>query len=306
MEIHYRRHLKKLNKISEINEKIKKKYGKKDIKLEYEKKIKEAIDNLKIKNNNNSIIDKTNKKTISILNTNKVYTNNENNQKEVQKDIIFQINNDLDRNYLFTQNLNNENNLIQKNDIINNTKSNNIKNINNNMNTLINFNNCSNKEQNVNIGNENQNIFGSLVIYPLNQELHQPDFLQQNKIDNLFNKESNYIDIDISNNITRPCSNTNLCMNKKPDNIFAKNEDLFSDDEDYSQGYNRKNISDNSYISDNSHLGFNHNYDFLDNKQDFKNEERINNYNYNFNEINEAKNSLKYQDNFEFLDKDYI
>ena len=305
MEIHYRRHLKKLNKNSEINEKIKKKYGIKDIQLEYENKIKEAIDNLKNKNNNYSIIEKNNKKLISVLNSNKVFINNDNDQ-HVQKDIIFQVNNDLDKNYLLIQNLHKENNLTQNNDIINNIKSDNIKHFNKNMNPLINYNNCSNKEQNVNIGNENHNIFGSLSIYPLNQELHQPYFFQQNKIDNLFNKESNYIDIDISNNITRPCSNTNLCRNKEPDNIFAKNEDLFSDDEDFSQGYNRKNISDNSYISNNTNLGFNQNYDFLENKQDFKNEERINNYKYNFTEINEAKNTLKYQEHYDFLDKDFI
>jgi hypothetical protein len=138
-----------------------------------------------------------------------------------------------------------------------------------------------------------------LAIYPLNQEFHQNDFFQQNKIDNLFNKERNYIDIDISNSITRPCSKSNLCMNKKPDNIFAKDEDLFSDEEDFSQGNNNyKNINDNSYMSDN--------YDFLDNKQNYKNEIGINNFNYNFNEINEANNSLKYQGQLEFLDKNYI
>ena len=301
MEIHYRRHLKKLNNNSEINEKIKKKYGIKNIELEYEKKIKEAIDNLKNKNNNYnySIIEKRYKKTI-----NKVFKINDN-SPNAQKDIIFQINNDLDKSYSLLQNANNEYNLTQNNDIINNSKSSNKTYFNNNMNSVINFNNSSSKEQNINIGNENH-IFGSLPIYSLNQELHHPDFFQQNKIDNLFNKESNYIDMDISNNITRPCSNTNLCMNKKPDNIFAKNEDLFSDDEDYSQSYNHKNISDNSYISDNTNIGFNHNYVFLDNKQDFKNEERINNYNYNFNEINEDKNPLKYQEHLEFLDKDYI
>ena len=155
------------------------------------------------------------------------------------------------------------------------------------------------KKNIVNIGNENQNFFDSLAIYPLNQEFHQNDFFQQNKIDNLFNKERNYIDIDISNSITRPCSKSNLCMNKKPDNIFAKDEDLFSDEEDFSQGNNNyKNINDNSYMSDN--------YDFLDNKQNYKNEIGINNFNYNFNEINEANNSLKYQGQLEFLDKNYI
>ena len=48
------------------------------------------------------------------------------------------------------------------------------------------------------------------------------------------------------------------------------------------------------------------NYDFLDNKQNYKNEIGINNFNYNFNEINEANNSLKYQGQLEFLDKNYI
>ena len=276
MEIHYRRHLKKLNK-NDINEKIKKKYGKKNIEVEYEKKVKEAIDNLKNKNkysNNISDIEK-NQNDFSIKNTKK----------------IFQINSDIDKYYLLNSNLNNECPLNQNNNIINN----NIK-----VNNDNNFNNNINKEKNiVNIGNENQNFFDSLAIYPLNQEFHQNDFFQQNKIDNLFNKERNYINIDISNSITRPCSKSNLCMNKKPDNIFAKDEDLFSDEEDFSQGNNNyKNINDNSYMSDN--------YDFLDNKQNYKNEIGINNFNYNFNEINEANNSLKYQGQLEFLDKNYI
>ena len=48
MEIHYKRHLKKINKLDELNENTKKKnYGKKNIEIDFEKKIQEAIDNLK-------------------------------------------------------------------------------------------------------------------------------------------------------------------------------------------------------------------------------------------------------------------
>ena len=52
MEIHYRRHLKKVNQNEETFVEIKKKYGNEKIELDYEKKIKEAIDSLimKIKN----------------------------------------------------------------------------------------------------------------------------------------------------------------------------------------------------------------------------------------------------------------
>ena len=144
-----------------------------------------------------------------------------------------------------------------------------------------NLNNYSSNEQNfVNIDKDNQNFFGYLNIYPLMQDFHpmEPLIGQENKMDNIFNKDMNDINIDVSNCVTRPCSNTALCLRKKPDDIFAKEEDLFSAEEELSKSNNCKNINDNSYANENLNMQFNQNYQFLDNHQGFLNEERINNF----------------------------
>ena len=67
MEIHYRRHLKKLNRV-EINAKKRKKYGEKRIVKDYEEIIKQAIDKLKdvsIKINTNKEVNKNDNKNIN-------------------------------------------------------------------------------------------------------------------------------------------------------------------------------------------------------------------------------------------------
>ena len=94
MEIHYKRHLKKLNRLNELEEKKTKKcYGKKDIEIGYEKRIKEAIDNLKDLNSNITeeqvlpIKEQTKIKIPELINkNNKLFLNN-NNEKNINENI---------------------------------------------------------------------------------------------------------------------------------------------------------------------------------------------------------------------------
>ena len=98
MEIHYKRHLKKINKLDELNENTKKKnYGKKNIEIDFEKKIQEAIDNLKDLHSND--YDDNNKKEKKIINSkkqsqdfsnlniNKLFLNNNNNDINLNEKI---------------------------------------------------------------------------------------------------------------------------------------------------------------------------------------------------------------------------
>ena len=96
---------------------------------------------------------------------------------------------------------------------------------------------------------------------------------------------------DLSNCVTRPCSNNDLCLQKKPENIFVKDEDLYSE-KDLSNNNNSQGIDDNSCEKEN--LNHNCNFPFFYDSQ-FLNEERMNNTNYNVNDINEEKNLQKYQ-----------
>ena len=296
MEIHYRRHLKKLNKNEEIEKIKRKKYGKKSIIKDYEEKVKEAIDKLNESNGNLKDNCKNKKKDLSIVNnnqTNDILNNNK---------FILNVNNNLNDNlkyinpnftnedYIKNSNLNHVNNKVQSNEK-------------NNINIAINENNFINNnikidyEQNfVNIEKGCQNVFGILANYPLIQEFNQPEplIMQGNKNEDIFNKEINDINVDI----TRPCSNTTICKNKNSDNIFAKEEDLFSDEENFSQNNNYKNNDDIS-------IGFNQNYDFLEKKPENLNEVRKNFY-YNYNEVNEAKNSINFQEQLRFIYKNYI
>ena len=316
MEIHYKRHLRKLNKV-EIDEKKKKKYGEKDIEKDYEEKIKEAIDKLKDINkhlNSNKINDKkekeNNKKVSKLNENNKIFLNNnkiDNISNLSQRNLA--MNNFVNNSYLYNINLNNVN-ILSHSDKINNFKIINETNFNQNINNMSkNFstlNNYSNHEQNC-VNNENQNFFGCLAICPIIPEFQPIDQLipQENKIENLFNKDINEINIDISNCMTRPNSNITLYPQKKPDEIFAKEEDLFSAGEDFSKVNNSKNNNDNIYPNENN-INFNQNYEFLYNQQCILNEERMNNFNYNLNDLNEAKNPAKFPEQLKFLDKNYI
>ena len=319
MEIHYRRHLKKLNKV-EINEKKKKKYGEKKIEKDYEEKIKEAIDKLKdINSNLNSNKEKEKndlkkinpKKTIKFQDSSKIslnYKHNENNSNisniNIAQQLITNNNNFVNKNFVYNSNLNNVNLLPQNTDKINNfriinenNKSN--PNINNSLRSFNVLNNFSNNEQNfVNIGGiENPNFFGCWAINPFIQELHSIDNIINQENANVFNKENNDLNLDISNCNTRPGSNIALCMQKRSDDIFAKEEDLFSVEEDFSKNNNSKinNENDNLYPNENLNMRLNQNYDIL-----------YNNFNYNFNEMNDIKNPPKYQEQMKLLDKNFI
>ena len=75
-----------------------------------------------------------------------------------------------------------------------------------NFNTLNNFNDYSSNENCINNDKENQNFLGCFPLYPPNQVFHQIDqmFDNENKID-LFKEIK-----DLSNSVTRPCSNNDL------------------------------------------------------------------------------------------------
>ena len=312
MEIHYRRHLKKLNRV-EINAKKRKKYGEKKIIKDYEEIIKQAIDKLKdvsTKINTNKEANKTDnknineKKPIIAINDNKISKLN------IPQGIL-QNNNFVNSNFIYKPTLNNVNILPPPNtDKINNFRFINESNFNSNINnvlrnftTLNNFPNNGNENQNfLNNGNENQNFLNYLPFYPLIQEFQPIDHLFNQDNNNLFNKENNDINnIDIANCATRPGSNTTLCIQKKPEETFAKEEDLFSVGEDFSKANNCKINNENLYENENINMRLNPNYDFLENQQGFINEERMNNFNYNFNDLNEAKIL-----HIKCLDKNYI
>ena len=248
----------------------------------------------------------TNPKPIFLKNNILNIINNEENDSNLKSNILkdqITCKNNVNKGYIFNSNLNNINILSQGNDKLNNNfrlinennyPNNQLNNVNNalkNLSNLNNLNNYSNTENFVNIEKDNQNFFGYFPIYPLIQDIHQIDPLigQENKMD--INKEIN----DISNCVTRPCSNTVLCLQKKADDIFAKEEDIFSEEE-ISKNNNCKNINDNSYINENINLHYNqNNYNFLDNQLGFLSEDRMNNLYYNFNEMNEVKNLQRFQ-----------
>ena len=313
MEMHYQRHLKKLNKnINEIIEK--KKYGKKKIELDYEQKIKEAIDGL---NSMNQRKDNTIKNDSTKVNHKKsshaLFVNAQNNNSTDDSNLFFSKETMKNDNFVNKGILNNSLinvNISLKNDNINNNcriiNENNFKeNSNNVFKNNNNLNNYSNIEQNMeHIGNENQNFFGCLDFCSLMQDFNQMEPLngRENKGVCFLNKESNEINYDFSNCVTRPTSNTTLCMQQKQNDIFAKEEDLFSEDEDSPKDNESKNMSDNSFLNENTNLRFNQKYDFLEGQQNYLNDNKMNIFTYNFNDMSESKN-IKGQ---EFLDKNYM
>ena len=304
MEIHYKRHLKKLNGVG-AGEKNKKKYGEKIIVKDYEERIRKAIDKLKDANSNiypnKENKNKNQNKKINKIKIIKIDDNKISNLNIPQG--ILQKNNFVNNNFIYKPTLNNVNISPSNND-----KKINFRFINQNINNVLrNFNTLNNYSNNehifVNNGNEKQNFLNYLPFYPLTQEFQSIDyyFNQDNK--NLFNKENNDMNIDIANYATRPGSNTTLCLQKKQEETFVKEEDLFSVDEDFSKTNNCKINNDNLYANENINMRFNPNYDFLENQPGFINEEKMNNYNinYNFNDLNEAKIL-----HIQYLDKNYI
>ena len=195
MEIHYKRHLKKLNKLNELEEKeTKKNYGQKEVKLDFEEKIQEAIDNLK--DLNNYIVEEN--KTAEIKN------------KKLKK--VKSINNLLKDNNTIQNSVSQTNNYIINNTIIETpkTKENNMDKNNN-------------KEQNFFILNkENQNYitFSPFILAP---EQQSEQLSSENKNESKFYENGG---------ITRPESGANLANNELRDHgIFVKDEDLENDED---------------------------------------------------------------------------
>ena len=257
MEIHYKRHLRKMNLLDQENlNSTKKNYGKKNIEIAFEKRIQEAIDNLKDLNSNINDENKNNEKKIT-------HTNMKNN-------------NNINNNKLFLNNVNN-------NEFISNEKSN-TKNLNLIAPTFINsdsdfFRKLSgneldknlfklNKEQNIiNNFKENQHFisFPSLI---LPQDLqHLDQYNPENK---------NEPKIEDYGGMTRPESNVTLCNEQRPaEDAFLKEEDLESIDEG-------KNIQQNFFVNENYiiNMPINYNYIFMDNQPNLMNGNKMLSFNF--------------------------
>ena len=256
MEIHYIRHLKKLNKYDELNEKIKRKnYGKKNIEEEYEKKIREAIDNLKDLNGNIEL----------------------NNTKKKNKKIKTKQNNNNKENNINKQILNNNNSKNEKQEekvhLIPQISTPIIKEENENFPPDL-----SNNELDKALGNNeksNKNIF---TFAPSSS----PAFLNHHDIFIIENK--NEVKTDIYNGKTRPGSNITLCDDRKNEDIFAKDEDLDSIDDA------NKDINHNIFFDDKNdiQMPFQYNYILFGNQQNYK-ENKIN---YQFDDINSSKDNI--------------
>jgi hypothetical protein len=189
------------------------------------------------------------------------------------------IENKINNNYKFF----NENN-FNTNLINNKNNVNNIRKIVNHLNN----NNYSNNENTINNNIENQNNSGFLSIFPIIQDFNQIGQIigYENNID-LFKKIN-----DISTCVTRPCSDYDLFIEKKQNDIFVKDKDLFSEEE-IPKNNNCKYINDNSNI--NEALNKDCNYPFYADQQELFIEQSTNNKNYKFYDMNEYKDIQKYQ-----------
>ena len=255
MEIHFKRHMKKLNRLNELEEKKTKKcYGKKNIEIGFEERIKKAIDNLKDLNSNI-----TEEQDLS--------------NKGQTKLKIQELNNK--NNKLF---LNNNNEKIIKeekniNEIINTNTHPKLNNIffNYNETTPLKLNMIDfeknlfkeNKEPNL-FNLENQNY---ISFFPGTLLLEPEQFVPDNKIEPK---------LDIYNASTRPNSKNTLCNEQRDDNnVFAKDEDLESLD-------GNKNMNANFFQNDNYliHDGYNTNYNFFGNQPNLLNNQNMFNFHF--------------------------
>ena len=321
MQIHYKRHLKKLDKIDDYEKLETKKYAEKNIiKQDLEDKIKEAIDNLKVinsginKNNKNLELKQFDIKKQNVLNNSNTNIfslnknlNNNNNEKNInlcsdstQSQLPIQNSSKIEQKS--NSNLNSVNNLTKIEDKTNNNfRFFNETNLNTNFNSHINnindvriimslnnFANYSNNEHIVNNNKENQNISGFLPIFPIIQDFSQIDQVigYENNID-LFKKIN-----DLSTCVTRPCSDAELFMDKKPNDIFVKDADLISEEE-FPKNNSCKYMNDNSNL--NETLNKDCNYTIYPDQLGFYNEQSINKNNYKCSDMNEYKDMQKYQ-----------
>lgn len=240
MKIHYKRHMKKINRLGpELNIdnelKFKKKYGEKKIETDYEERIKKAIENLKdIQISSFKFSDKKKKNK-----------------------------------------LNNSSNLI--------------------------------------------NIKNFAPVYPLINNYHQ---IENYSIDSNNKADNSFIEVDdsinkniypISNCVTRPCSNTTLCIDKKTEEIFVKEEDLFSIGEEDEFSLKNRNNSNNSPNSFTKKVPMDINCclfdEYLSNNGNglyCNNEINADNFKYPLSRINEDKNFNNFNHNLDFIPNNYI
>ena len=251
MEIHYKRHLKKLNRLNELDEfNLKKNYGQKNIEPNFEKKIQAAIDSLKDLNNNITEKDNTiEKNNINNKNTklnNKLFLNN--NSKTI-------INENINKNITFFPQANN---LIFNipNDYTHKLSGNDFEK---------NF-FKENKDQNEPVFlNLDKDIHNYLTYFPCSL-YPEPKLVPESK---------NESKTDIYNSETRPGSKNELCNEQRPDNIFAKEEDLESVDEN-------KPINHSLFPNDNNYNlngPLYNNYTFLGNQLNLLSDKNIFNFN---------------------------
>ena len=245
MEIHYKRHLKKLKKNennNSSNDELKnKKYGEKKIEKEYEEKVKDALDQLKIKNSDNKNIDEKINNNISIIPP--------------------QHKNLLSQNFPFFNNFNN--NGIEQ---FMNTEN------------LFNFFPPTHQQS---IQNCKQFSF-SIESKNLNSRLNKTNNF------NDFILGKNDVEIFYAECETKPCSKDVLINPKKQNETFAKDEDLYS-------------VNDEQYLYKKNYMSLNNNKDLVV-PDDFSND---NNYNDNF-ALGFNKDLNEYNEQVYYIQKNYL
>ena len=257
MEIHYKRHLKKINKLDELKEIGKKKnYGKKNIEIDFEKKIQEAIDNLKDLDGNayneNTNKNKNENKIINIKKQSQDFTNN------------------LNINKLFLNNSdNNEFNSNEK-----------MKTANLIAPTFINIENYPEFDKDFSkLNNKDHNLNNNIKENHNYNFLHSPFFPDDFQRTEQYNPENkNDQKVEDYGGMTRPESNITLCNERKPsEDVFLKPEDLDSVDE-------RKNMNQNFFVNENYviNMPINYNYIFLGNPPNLLSGNKMLNFNFDW------------------------
>jgi hypothetical protein len=248
-----------MNLLNEENETTtKKNYGKKNIEIAFEKRIQEAIDNLKDLNSNacdeNNSTEKNNPNVKTKINNNnninnnKLFFNNNNNNENIsnEKPII------KNQNLIFPTFINNDTDFFRKlsgNELEKNSPK-------------------PNKDQNLISNFKETQHFISFPSLILPQELqHLDQYNPENKAEPK---------IEDYGGMTRPESNVTLCNERKPsEDVFLKDEDLESIDE-------RKNIQQNFFVNENYiiNMPINYNYIFMENQPNLLNGNKMLSFNF--------------------------
>jgi uncharacterized Zn-finger protein len=257
MEIHYKRHLRKMNLLDQENlNTTKKNYGKKNIEIAFEKRIQEAIDNLKDLNsnindenkNNEKKITHTNMKNNNNINNNKLFLNNVHNKEFISNEKF----NTKNPNLIVPTFINSDSDFFRK--LSGNELDKNLFKLNKEQNIINNF-------------KENQHF----ISYP---SLILPQDLQH--LDQFNPENKNEPKIEDYGGMTRPESNVTLCNEQRPaEDAFLKEEDLESIDEG-------KNIQQNFFVNENYiiNMPINYNYIFMDNQPNLMNGNKMLSFNF--------------------------